>query len=715
MNLQAVSIRMLNFKGARDLTINLQHKTDISGKNATLKSTIFDAFKWCLTGKNAQDEKIFNIKTLDENNVPYPELDHEVEIVFLADGKRLPILRGIRENWVTQRGSAERYFKGNDTYCKFNDDVMDVTPFQAAIYKLIPEDILKIITDPFYFESLDYKVKRNILLSIAGEINDTDILKSIRTSDNKKFIDELIEVLGAGRNFEAYKKTIASQKTLLMDELGTGNKAGKIQTRIDEVSRQLPELADYAAIQQQITLYEARVKAVDESLGNAAKAQTEANQSAMAKNNKLHILQMDLQKIEFDLKGQFREAYQKRQSDIKELLNTISAAESSIRRNEQQAVSLRDRIQVAKNNKAALLTKWHEENNKQIAYPANLQKIDLKETDLKCPACQRAFDDSDIESRKHTLECNLNEARTQFEADFNTKKVAAKATINAHGKELAGEIERLDTELQEVENLLITLRSDLDTNRIKLENLQATDATLTANAEAEYLKLQDESAEHIACNNAISELQAEIAALHPWAPDSTTEALKSEKNGIQATVKDMEKKLATKEQRENINARIKELHKQQTDLAQQLADLQGCEFALLQFTKVKMDMLIERINGKFKFVRFKMFKEQINGGTEEICETLIPGPSGLVPWSDANTGGRVLAGIDIINSLCDFYGYRAPIFADNAESVTSPIQTDSQLIRLIASPLHNELTVEYPGKEVKAGKVGVAVRLFDEV
>ena len=44
-----------------------------------------------------------------------------------------------------------------------------------------------------------------------------------------------------------------------------------------------------------------------------------------------------------------------------------------------------------------------------------------------------------------------------------------------------------------------------------------------------------------------------------------------------------------------------------------------------------MNLMEERINSKFKFARFKLFEEQVNGGLTETCETLYEG----VPYSKA--------------------------------------------------------------------------------
>jgi exonuclease SbcC len=121
------------------------------------------------------------------------------------------------------------------------------------------------------------------------------------------------------------------------------------------------------------------------------------------------------------------------------------------------------------------------------------------------------------------------------------------------------------------------------------------------------------------------------------------------------------------------NDRIKELQDQESTLALQLAALEGSEFAIMEFTKAKVDAIERRINGKFRNVRFKMFTQQVNGGEAETCETLVNSNGSFVPFPDANNAARINAGIDIINTLCQHYDVYAPIFIDNRESVTKLI------------------------------------------
>lgn len=136
--------------------------------------------------------------------------------------------------------------------------------------------------------------------------------------------------------------------------------------------------------------------------------------------------------------------------------------------------------------------------------------------------------------------------------------------------------------------------------------------------------------------------------------------------------------------------RIKELGEQLKELQVSLADVEQQEILVEDFTKAKVDMLEENINSKFTTVKFKLFEEQINGGLVECCESLING----VPFSNANNAAKVAAGIDIINVLSNHYGFYAPIWLDNRESVTSIPDTYSQVINLIVSEKDKELRVE---------------------
>ena len=110
---------------------------------------------------------------------------------------------------------------------------------------------------------------------------------------------------------------------------------------------------------------------------------------------------------------------------------------------------------------------------------------------------------------------------------------------------------------------------------------------------------------------------------------------------------------------------------------------------LEEFLKAKVKLLESRINERFSKVQFKLFNNQVNGGISETCEALIDG----VPFADANKASKLNAGLDIINTLNEYYEVTAPIWIDNRESVNEVIETKAQLINLVVSK-EKKLTVK---------------------
>jgi DNA repair protein SbcC/Rad50 len=100
-------------------------------------------------------------------------------------------------------------------------------------------------------------------------------------------------------------------------------------------------------------------------------------------------------------------------------------------------------------------------------------------------------------------------------------------------------------------------------------------------------------------------------------------------------------------------------------------------------------MIEDKVNSMFSLVKIKLFNGLVNGGSEEVCTTLING----VPYEDANAAARVQGGLDIIRTLSKHYDVFAPVIIDNRESVTEIPEMDCQVISLYVDPDCKELKV----------------------
>lgn len=136
-------IRLLNFKGLRDLTVEFDPAlTEIYGRNGIGKTSIFDGFTWLLFGKNSEDRKQFGIKTYDEafkelgENHPlvkeyhkrhlFLEDDSDISSDLVAYLKLRIITAALNEGWTPQFTEDEyRYFPWFWLYTKEEIAKMD--------------------------------------------------------------------------------------------------------------------------------------------------------------------------------------------------------------------------------------------------------------------------------------------------------------------------------------------------------------------------------------------------------------------------------------------------------------------------------------------------------------------------------------------------------------------------------------------------------------
>ena len=68
MKITIRKIKLTNFKGIRSFETTFNQITNIGADNGLGKTSIVDGFMWCLFGKDSNDRKDFEVKTLDENN-----------------------------------------------------------------------------------------------------------------------------------------------------------------------------------------------------------------------------------------------------------------------------------------------------------------------------------------------------------------------------------------------------------------------------------------------------------------------------------------------------------------------------------------------------------------------------------------------------------------------------------------------------------------------
>ncbi len=636
------SLNLHYFKGTKNRQVDFKsYSTDIAGPNGSGKTTIFDAFTWLLFGKDSHDRKDFNIKTLDSSGANVEKVEHTVEGVLSVDGTEFSLKRVFKENWVTKRGSIEPELKGHETLYYINEVPRKAGEYAAEINELIDESLFKLLTNPRYFANLNWKNQRDILFTMAGTVTDAEIAHG-----NREF-EAILEKL-SGKKLADYKIEIASKKKKLKDDLEA------IPTRVDEAERSKPESVDFTEIETKITALNGDVSDIDNAIEDASRAfalQFEANQEIQKEINANTVKQAHIvfnanqtrRDQDFKIKAEKREI----ENQISDTKRRISSLKQSIQFTEKQKVNTANLLD-------SLRKKWHTVNDSTFTE---------KEGVLTCPVFN-IICDSPKAAELH--KANADAARYAF----NKKKVEEINTINTQGKELNNDMEAHNLEIANVQKDIEAEETELQKLQNKLLAYPADDAKpheITGSNIPEWLTIQKMN----------DELKTKLVSVEK--PDNS--ALKAQKQDLLQVIDGLKKQLAGKDQIDRIDNRIAELNQTGRNLAQQIADLEKDELTLDAFNRAKIEECESRINGKFKFVTFKLFNQQLNGGESETCEMLIDG----VPYSDANTASQINAGLDVINVLSEFNGVSAPIFIDGRESVTDILPVQSQVINLIVT------------------------------
>lgn len=638
MEIKLLKLSLKNFKGIKELVINFAGRnTNIYGKNATGKTTIFDAFKWLFFDKDSNDKKDFNIKTLDKDNNPIHFLEHEVEATLLIDNSEVIFKKVLEEKWVKKRGQEQQEFSGHETSYWIDEVPIKKKDYEEKINNIIPESLFKLITDPLFFNNqMSWKERRELLVNISGsDLTDETILDSdIKYSTLKENLQ--------GRSIDDYKKVVSSKIKELNDE------KEKIPVRIDELTNTLitEHNIDYDALEKEKGQYNQKLEQVEKEMTDV---QTRANEN-MKKVNELTAAKNELNNLKFRLEVTNSKNYA---VEIQKLNDEKTVLESKKRNNDQKIIEVEQQITNDNDKKNALYEEWDKVINSTFV------GVDLDEKTFTCPTCNREYSTE-----------KKDEIKKEFEDRFNKNKEDEKKRINTEGQALSTSIANNELILKETQEDNEKLSQKLETINAKIaefEKQQAEEKPFDVNNDPTYKKKLDEV-------NKLAEIVENLSS-----QDITD--LQNKKSDITKEIDNINQKLIERDTQEKTKLRIKELEDEEIELSQKIQELESQLYQIEDFTKTKVNLLEDLINSKFKVVKFRLFKMQINGGLDECCDTLVNG----VPYSDVNNAHKILAGLDIIETLSKFHNRRAPIFIDNRESINELYDIDSQLISLVVT------------------------------
>lgn len=646
------SMRISNFKGIKDLLVDLDGSNAIvKGDNGTGKTTLYDALLWVLFEKDSKGRTDFGVKPVDKDGNEIHHLETSVEVKLSVDGVVKTFKRLLKEKWQSRPGETEKIYNGNDTQWYVDGlKLKTKKSYNEEVNKIVDESVFRYITNIYHFLSLNTKDQRALLTQIVGAIDDEEIIKQddrfnkVEEYLDGQPIDHVIAVLK--QNISESKKRNESIPSLIEENFNQIKPFEKVELsplekELSDLQQQLFNVRNGAAVstkKQEIEAIQHKLSLI-ESAGNNS-AMNEAKAKLQESESNVTLIK---QKVEYN------------NQHIDALKNEIERFKKGIENIQSQQEALR--------------FKWKEINEQQ-------SNVVVETT---CPTCKQ-----DLQVDK------VEEVKQETFEQFNLQK----SKISEEGKALGSRITDGELEIKKVEENLQAVLKEREKNISLLE--QADKALVKAKDNIEKVTKETESykssVEYQTLQKELDEKNKELETLNESAQEVLT-ALETDIANVKSDISKALENNAQEATNKALQKRITELKTEMSKLGQNIIDQEIKLHVLLDFADAKMKQVEININNLFTITKFKMFEPQINGGVKDVCQATY---NGVAVNKGLNTAATINVGLDIVNALSTYYGVTAPVFIDNAESITNIIDSDSQLIKMYVTPQEN-LTVEKEG------------------
>ena len=643
-NITLNRLTLENFKCHRHLNLVFNGgSASIYGDNAAGKTSVYDALTWLLFGKDSKGngEKNIDIKPL---NATGEVADHSaitsVESEFVVDGEVVTFRRTYKEIWTTRRGSSTEVYDGNSSEYFVDGVPQKKYAYDDRIKELVPEETFRLLTSVSYFASdLKWQNRRGILFDMTGTRSDREIMAM-----DPRFEPLLV---GMGKlSLDDYRKKLTSERRGF-----TGIK-DQTPARLDECQKSVRDLTglDFAGAKAVLAELEQRQRDISSQI-------VAMDHDNAADSKRLEIREAELERKRLDAKNAaFRDRQMAGAPDLDflrrqrtALVNRLANAQALLNSAEKTMVSREQSINDSR-------ARWVSVNSEAFSggtCPTCGQQLPFEQLQ----AATSAFE----QQKKNRLDEIMRTANSQMEA---------KAQAENQAKSLREEIDALKQEIQQA-----------GAGIVAAESARIVPVDMDGYAEA---------AKQI--QNRITALNGELSAMMGSKADAKDQ-LRQELAAVQNAISEAQVILGKESVLAYSRKRMDEIQAEARNAAEALERIDQMLYLADEYTRYKTQFVESSVNSLFRIARFRLFREQANGGVEERCDVVCDG----VPYVGLNNGAQINVGIDIINTLSRHYGVCVPLFVDNAESVTRLESACGQVIRLVVSESDKELRLVNEG------------------
>lgn len=635
------SLKIENFAGTKERTINFDEVlTVLKGANESGKTTVANAITFLLADKNLDGSQAKNIRPHDAAG---KDIDHIVTAVELSTKEGYTFRKEQRQKWTKKRGTDELVYGGLQNFYFINGVEKRETDFKTFIEGIAPLDAILYGISAKAFTALDTKKRREKLVPLA-EVTDAEV---IATDEGFKEIEPLLAVGTVAEIVTGCNRAIK----------GYASRRKEIPTRIDELSRTARTYKDGDSQEEVKRLEEEAVVA----RGHIATFDKEIEQLAKANGDAI-AAEFDLVQI----KNKLTADYQAKKE----------ALDRKIRATQGDKARLEDSLRKAQFDLRGSIERRDNAINGIEKCKANIEKIESEKFSYKkynpseyvepvedvCPHCGRPYDTESIKVAKAKAEeagyekykGNRNVKKKIFEADKKSAIAKEQSALDYFQNAL-----KRDNDEVEVNDRVVTDYK----NRLAEVSKALADVIAERNALVE---------PDVEANEEVIAMKAEIDRLHGDVEKS--KVLSDKRYEAQNILDNLRRNKETMlERMASVDSYNKHLESRKAELEAELADQTAKEMAetrkrdlVKAFELAKIKAVTDKLNSRFKYVKWQMFAEQVNGGYADVCIPTVEGTSydGLL-----NHGNKLLAELDIALAFQNFYGVKLPLILDDAESV----------------------------------------------
>ncbi len=652
------SLRLLNFCGIREGEYKFHDGlTKISASNGKGKSTIMRAIFYTMFGTE-ENAASFDIKTYDKEHNIIPEIEHSSELLLSVNDEDILLKRTLTDKW-----------KGDEcknTYKYFiNGELATAGDYKKFIENICPEITFRLVSSPTFFVSLPWDKQRKILESLVPEITTETI-----TQGNKRY-DFVVEALKK-ETIDKIIHHIKYRRTEIQKELDN------IPVRLSTLDAALPEAENWEQLAVELENKNKEKLSLDKQIYNITNgAADQVHKEAIRK-------QLEFQRKRIDEMGKgarniSTEESVKHQSDLisanvekTKAESVVNELKSKMQGFTEAEIQLNAQIEQQKED----IKKAGEEYQK-----INAERWAWNSSEEYCPHCGQMLPADNIRRIKQDAEKRFNENKAE-----RLKKLLDEAEkIKKENTESKALFEQLTIERTTATNQLTKAHKVLNEAKANLDNVEKE-------TPRSYEDILNANANYHQATEEIKNLEIELDK--PVETDEETNKmlaeLQSQKQCLEEEIKILNEKLAKKESYDKVCTLIKAAKEDKKTFQQQLDEKDNELDIATDYYQMSCSVLEDRVNEHFQFVKFCLFKTNLDGEKKPFCECYHDG----VPFSRLNTAAKVNAGIDIAYTFAAHYDISAPIVLDECESNLNPISRGGQQIRFYVSH-DDKLKFEY--------------------